>query len=505
MGESNGTNDLGKMRLVIFIGIHIFLCVVVFWFADALTDLWPSSGGGSDLEDLINAITGPFKVFSYIIGNCAGVAVVLGLSVSLLIPFREFAVTKSSRVTEFELNATLEFMYVSAALTAFIGVIFIGFGSLFVMLIQFIPLLMMEGTVYWTSLRDLYLAGGQEPIPPADAGQAAVAVQADAAEKQEETVQSMQKADIARFVVFIVFHVLLCVGVFCYTMELRELYSELYADGAAEITDWWDIVIVLSDLWYALAMLGWSALLMIPLKLIALRKVTRAAAFEIKGTLAVMAAGSVLTLAVGAFAIGWEYFRYMIEMFVPVLILEFAIYWNALRGRKRLGPSDSSDGTMPSKRPKIKRKMQMTEKVRFLVYIAIHIVLCLAVLVGAKYVLKAGESEGLSSLFDAVIAGLESNIVLMNVAVVLLTPFRIIGIRQSSPVTDFEVKGTIAVMIAGVFLTVAAGTYYMKLYAYWLIIALFFPIVFLELLLYWSGLVEQKHGSATNETVFQGK
>lgn len=92
-----------------------------------------------------------------------------------------------------------------------------------------------------------------------------------------------------------------------------------------------------------------------------------------------------------------------------------------------------------------------------MVYIVIHIVLCLAVFEGAKYVLKAGEEGNLFRLFDVVIACLKSNIVLMNVAVVLLTPFRLIGIRQSSPVTDFEVKGTMAVTVAGGVLSLIMG------------------------------------------------
>lgn len=497
MEQQNGTNDLEKMRLAIFIGIHIILCLVVFWLAKELTDLWPSLGGGSELEDLINAITGPFKILSYIVGCCASVATALGVAVSLLIPFRSVAVTRTSRVTEFELNMTLEFMYVSAGLTAVAGVIFIGLGCLFAMGILFLPLLGMEGTVYWTNLRDLYLSGRQEAIPPEDTGQTVKAVPEERPdETREATAQSMQKADIARFVVFIVCHVLLCVAVFCYTMELRELSSELYADGTVEITGWWDIVLLLRDLWYILAMLGWTAVLLIPLKLIALRKVTRAADFEIQGTLAVMAAGSVLTLAVGAFALGWEQLRYMVEMFVPVLILEIAVYWNALRGIKRSGHSKKgSSESSNSNRPKIKRKMQTTEKVRFLVYIVIHGVLCLAVFGGAKYVLRSGQLGDLLTLFDVVFSYLICNIVLMDGAVVLLTAFRLISIRQSSQVTDFEVKGTTVVMIVGIVLTVAAGVYHMKLDGYLMTFILFFPIVFLELLLYWSGLAEQKNKS----------
>lgn len=320
MGEPNGANSLDDMRFKIFIVLHIILCIVVFFITKELTMF-------------TYGFLGPFTILFggiiYIIGSVFGVAVMIVVSAALLIPFWAVTVTKTSRVTEFEVDDTLKVMFAGVIVTVIAGMIFCGFGCLILMAMLFVPVLIMEGVMYWSSLRANYLAGW-EYLPPEEAVQTVKAAPEEKPEENpEEIVQSMQKADIVRFAAFIVIHIVLCAAIFCYAIDLGKL-----PPGGTEITIGQHIVIAVRKL-YILAMWGWSVLLLIPFKHIALRNTIRASAFEIKWTLAIVAAGVVLTVAVCMFYLGLGRFWFMVEMFVPVLIFELALYWAALRGGNR--------------------------------------------------------------------------------------------------------------------------------------------------------------------------
>lgn len=302
-----------------------------------------------------------------------------------------------------------------------------------------------------------------------------------------------------RFKIYIVIHIVLCIVVFFFAKILTDsLFKN--SGGSSDLDELFfaftflfrGIIYIIGSGFGIMVTAGLSAALLIPFRSVAVTKNSRVSEFEVDDTLKVMYAGVILTVIAGIIFSGFGCLVVMGILFVPVLIMEYAIYWTALREGNRSEhstkvPLESSDRTVQRNRPQMKRKMQTKEKARFLIYIVIHSVLCLAVFLGAKFLLESKD------LLSAVVLYPVCNIVLMDGAVVLLTPFRLIGIRQFSQVTDFEVKGTAAVMIAGVVLTTVAGGIYIRWENSWLLLLLFLPIVFLELLLYWSGLVERKH------------
>lgn len=85
---------------------------------------------------------------------------------------------------------------------------------------------------------------------------------------------------------------------------------------------------------YVLVMFVWSAVLLIPFRIIAVRKTTRVTDFEVKATLVVTVVGVVLSLAAGVLFMGTGGLRLMGVLFLSVLIFELPVYWGGLWGRK---------------------------------------------------------------------------------------------------------------------------------------------------------------------------
>lgn len=153
--------------------------------------------------------------------------------------------------------------------------------------------------------------------------------------------------DKVRFMIFIVFHIVLCVFAFFYAKDVVEFepiadtMSDAYVDGTdvthivnAGIYAFNGIFAVITGGLYVLMMFVWSAILMIPFRIIAVRKTTQVTDFEVKATLVVTVVGVVLSLAAGMLFMGTGGLWLMGVLFLPVLIFELPVYWGGLWSRK---------------------------------------------------------------------------------------------------------------------------------------------------------------------------
>ena len=154
----------------------------------------------------------------------------------------------------------------------------------------------------------------------------------------------MREPQKVRFMIFIVFHIVLCMFVFFYAKELvgfepiADAMPDAYVDGA-DVTDIVNVGIytfnsiftVITCGLYVLVMFVWSAVLLIPFRIIAVRKTTQVTDFEVKATLVVTVAGVVLSLAVGVLFMGTGSLWLMGVLFLPVLIFEIPVYWCGLK------------------------------------------------------------------------------------------------------------------------------------------------------------------------------
>lgn len=162
-----------------------------------------------------------------------------------------------------------------------------------------------------------------------------------------ESKYGVREPDKVRFMIFIVFHIVLCMSVFLYARELVEFepiadtMSDAYVDGT-DVTDivnagiytFNGIFTVITGGLYVLVMFVWSAVLLIPFRIIALRKTTQVTDFEVKATLVIAAVGVVLSLTAGVLFMGTGSLWMMGVLFLPVLIFEIPVYWGGLWSRK---------------------------------------------------------------------------------------------------------------------------------------------------------------------------
>lgn len=157
----------------------------------------------------------------------------------------------------------------------------------------------------------------------------------------------MRELNKVRFMFFIVFHIVLCMFVFFYAKELvgfepiADTMSDAYVDGTdvthivnAGIDAFNGIFTVITGGLYVLVMFVWSAILMIPFRIIAVRKTTQVTDFEVKATLMVTVVGVVLSLSLGVIFMGTGCLWLMGVLFLPVLIFELPVYWGGLWSRK---------------------------------------------------------------------------------------------------------------------------------------------------------------------------
>lgn len=135
-----------KARLIIFIIIHIVLCLCAFLYTKGFSDI------------SISAYNGVFYTINFIIG----IAVMFFISMILIIPFRLISVRKLTEVSDFELKTTLKAVIIGIVILLLSGIIFIGINMFFPMLIMIIPVLIFEIFLYWFSLKSKNLNGKKE-------------------------------------------------------------------------------------------------------------------------------------------------------------------------------------------------------------------------------------------------------------------------------------------------------------------------------------------------------
>ncbi len=334
MEDKFGMQKSDRVRLTLFIVLHIALCTSVFLcimgldqfiFADVVSGTQSDATGVGDLMNFIGVVyKGILAVFLYIV--C--VAAMLVWAAFLVILLRFTAVKKDTRVTGYEVKATMAVTLAGVILTLAVGMLFMGTEILEMMGILLLPIVILEITVYWTGLWGRKRSGDLQDLSLEHADQAA---KGDPKAAPKEEKRMLRAAHIARFAVFIVIHIVLCVLVFCYAKQAGEI-------GTVDGTDYTRIgkVDLLGGAFYTVAMLVWSAVLLTPLRFIAVRKNSRVTELEVKGTLAAAVAGGVLSLIMGAICMGIGALVVMGMMFVPVLILEIAMYWIGLREKQRI-------------------------------------------------------------------------------------------------------------------------------------------------------------------------
>lgn len=338
MEEKSGMQKSDRVRFTLFIVLHIAFCTSVFLctmgldqfiFADVVSGTQSDATGFSDLMNFIGVVyKGILAVFLYIV--C--VAAMLVWSAFLVILLRFAAIKKDTRVTGYEVKATMAVTVAGVIVTLAVGMLFMGTEILEMMGILLLPIVILEITVYWTGLWGRKRSGDLQNLSLEHGDQAAKGdpkAAPKAAPKEEKRM--LRAAHIARFTVFVVIHIVLCVLVFCYAKQAGEI-------GTVDGTDYTRIGIadLLGGAFYTVAMLVWSAVLLTPLRFIAVRKNSRVTELEVKGTLAAAVAGGILSLIMGAICMGIGALVVMAMMFVPVLILEIAMYWIGLREKQRI-------------------------------------------------------------------------------------------------------------------------------------------------------------------------
>lgn len=310
MGEKYGMQKSDKVRFTLFVVLHIVLCASVFLCTLGLkeflfSDFLTAQSDPTGLGDILNGLGFIFKGIITIALYVLCVAVMMLWSAFWVILLRFVALKEDTRVTGYEVKATLAVTIVGVILTLAAGIAFMGTEIAWVMGIMLVPIVILEITVYWIGLLGKKQSGDMQDISLENANHA---------------------AHIARFMVFVGIHIVLCMLVFRYAKQAGELGTVGGTDYTAL-----DIADLLGGMLHAVVMLVWSAVLLTPLRLIAVRKNTRVTELEVKGTLAVAVVGIVLSLIMGVICLGLGAFVVMGIMFLPVLVLEIAMYWTGLR------------------------------------------------------------------------------------------------------------------------------------------------------------------------------
>lgn len=329
MEEPNRTNNLEKVRFTLFVVLHIVLCASVFLCTLGLkeflfSDFLTAQSDPTGLGDIMNGLGFIFKGIITIALYVLCVAVMMLWSAFWVILLRFVAVKEDTRVTGYEVKATLAVTVVGVILTLAAGRLFMGTEIFWVMGILFLPIVILEITVYGIGLLGRNQSRDMQDLSLENANQTAK-------RDHKEEKSMLRAAHIVRFTVFVGIHIVLCMLVFRCAKQAGAL-------GTVDGTDYTKLGIadLLGGVLYAVVMLVWSAVLLTPLRLIAVRKNSRVTALEVKGTLAVAVAGVVLSLIMGVIYMGIGAFLVMGMMFLPVLILEIAMYWIGLREKQKI-------------------------------------------------------------------------------------------------------------------------------------------------------------------------
>ena len=154
-------NKKAVARFVVFVVIHVFLCVIALLYAVdhsreitqmASTDVEGIYIDGSDFTGIFRLLS--VSVNGMISGLMAAIYFVLMLffSVLFLVPFRFIALRKLSAVTLRERNATLVVILAGTALAVLAALIFGGGAAASAILLFMVPTLLIEVLMYWLTL-----------------------------------------------------------------------------------------------------------------------------------------------------------------------------------------------------------------------------------------------------------------------------------------------------------------------------------------------------------------
>lgn len=158
----------------------------------------------------------------------------------------------------------------------------------------------------------------------------------------------MKKTSAARFIVFVVIHVLLCVSAALYVSEYTttlirlESPDSMYIDGA-DFTPLAELAVIsvngflsafVTVIYFAF-MTILSVVLLIPFRLISVRKFTIITRREQRATLAVILAGTVLTALAVLIFCGVTSVPRLLLFLLPSLLIEILMYWLTLYFRSK--------------------------------------------------------------------------------------------------------------------------------------------------------------------------
>lgn len=157
----------------------------------------------------------------------------------------------------------------------------------------------------------------------------------------------MKKTAAARFIVFVVIHVLLCVSAALYDSEYTTLIrlespDSMYIDGA-DFTPLAELAVIsvngflsafVTVICFAF-MTILSVVLLIPFRLISVRKFTIITRREQRATLAVILAGTVLTALAVLIFCGVTSVPRLLLFLLPSLLIEILMYWLTLYFRSK--------------------------------------------------------------------------------------------------------------------------------------------------------------------------
>ncbi|MGN1340906.1 MAG: hypothetical protein ACI4WS_11485 [Oscillospiraceae bacterium] len=159
----------------------------------------------------------------------------------------------------------------------------------------------------------------------------------------------MNKRAAARFVVFTVIHVLLCVSAALYALEcagaaeiVDSPESGLYIDGS-DFTPLAELMVfsvnglfsAFMTVVYFAFMTVMSTVLLVPFRLIAVRRFTVVTRRERNAALTVILSGTALALLAAMISGGFQTGLYCLLFLLPTLLIEMLLYWLTLYLKSR--------------------------------------------------------------------------------------------------------------------------------------------------------------------------
>ncbi|MGN0607421.1 MAG: hypothetical protein ACI4JM_12965 [Oscillospiraceae bacterium] len=140
----------------------------------------------------------------------------------------------------------------------------------------------------------------------------------------------MKKTAKARLIIFIIIHIVLCLCAFLYTKEFADISISAYNGVFYTI----NFIVGIAVMFFI------SMILIIPFRLISVRKLTEVSDFELKTTLKIIIAGIVIMLLAGIIFLGINMLIPMLIMTVPPLIFEIFLYWFSLKEKNLNGKKE---------------------------------------------------------------------------------------------------------------------------------------------------------------------